>query len=204
VGAEVVATIPAQQEVHVTTFRYRSSDLDLFPDDGKRREIIDGALYVSKQPTSKHQYICMAMGAGLFNWNSATNAGVVEAAPGIVFADDDDVAPDLIWISHERYAQAIADDGHFHAAPELVVEVLSPGAANARRDRVAKLDLYSRRGVQEYWIVDWEHRQIEVYRRADAALHLIATLVNGDLLESPLLPGFSLDLEALFSRLPAR
>jgi Uma2 family endonuclease len=188
----------------MTIHRYRSPDLELFPDDGKRREIIAGELYVSKQPTSRHQFVCMAMGADLFLWNRATNAGIVEIAPGVIFADDDDVAPDLIWISHERYAQAIADDGHFHAAPELVVEVLSPGPANAQRDRVVKRDLYSRRGVHEYWIVDWERRQIEVYRRADAALHLAATLTGDDLLESPLLPGFSLRLSALFARLPAR
>jgi len=51
-----------------------------------------------------------------------------------------------------------------------VIEVVSPGAANVRRDRDVKLKLYSRRGVDEYWIVDWQRRQIEVYRRREAAL----------------------------------
>jgi Uma2 family endonuclease len=187
----------------MTTHRYRSADLDLFPDDGKRREIIDGELYVSKQPTTGHQITCMELGAELVMWNRRTNAGVVETAPGVIFADDDDVAPDLTWVSHERYAQAIEADGHYHAAPELVVEVLSPGPANARRDRVIKLQLYSRRGVLEYWIVDWEHRQIEVHRRANATLELAATLLNDDVLDSPLLPGFALPLRELFTRLPA-
>lgn len=44
-----------------------------------------------------------------------------------------------------------------------MVEVLSSGEENERRDRQAKLKLYSSRGVQEYWIADWRLKQIEVY-----------------------------------------
>jgi Uma2 family endonuclease len=175
----------------------------MFPDDGKRYEIISGELFVSKAPGWEHQIICHATGFYLEAWNQATGLGVVAPGPGVIFADDDDVIPDLVWIRRERLATALEADRHLHAAPDLVVEVLSPGAANAKRDREAKLDLYSRRGVQEYWIVDWEHRQIEVYRRADAALALAATLLEGDSLASPLLPGFTLPLKELFARLPA-
>ena len=83
------------------------------------------------------------------------------------------------------------DAGHFVAAPELVVEVLSPGSRNERRDRELKLKLYSRQGVREYWIVDWQRREVQVYRREDAALRLVATLASDDTLASPLLPGFA-------------
>ncbi|MDQ5851540.1 MAG: Uma2 family endonuclease, partial [Chloroflexota bacterium] len=88
--------------------------------------------------------------------------------------------------------------GKLHAAPELVVEVLSPGGANERRDREAKLKLYSRRGVREYWIVDWRQRQVEVYRRAQAQLHLTETLYEDDRLQSPLLPNFAVQVRQLF------
>jgi Uma2 family endonuclease len=80
-----------------------------------------------------------------------------------------------------------------------VVEVLSPGPTNERRDREAKLKLYSRRGVQEYWIVDWQRRQVEVYRREQAALRLAHTLLPGDTIDSPLLPGFQCQIERFFS-----
>lgn len=70
------------------------------------------------------------------------------------------------------------ETGHLTGAPELVVGVLSSGEENERRDRQAKLKLYSSRGVQEYWIADWRLEQIEVYRREDATLKLIATLLN--------------------------
>ena len=55
----------------------------------------------------------------------------------------------MVWISRERFAAALEPDGKLHAAPDLVVEVLSPGSTNERRDRQAKLKLYSRRGVRE-------------------------------------------------------
>ena len=67
------------------------------------------------------------------------------------------------------------------------------------RDRDAKLKLYSRRGVLEYWIADWQQRLIEVYRREGGDLHPVATLGGADSLESPLLPGFSCKVAQLFS-----
>jgi Uma2 family endonuclease len=78
------------------------------------------------------------------------------------------------------------------------VEVLSPGARNERRDRDLKLKLYSRQGVQEYWIADWLLRTIQVYRRQEAELRLVATLRGDDVLTSPLLPGFSCPLPSLW------
>src|ERR1041384_6397360 len=75
--------------------------------------------------------------------------GEIASPQSLLLAEDDDVAPDVIWISNNRMATALWDDGKFHEAPELVVEVLSPGSANERRDREAKLQLYSRRGVSE-------------------------------------------------------
>jgi Uma2 family endonuclease len=112
------------------------------------------------------------------------------------------VAPDLAWVSTERLGTVLAPDGKFHAAPDLVVEVLSPGSTNERRDREVKLKLYARRGVREYWIVDWRRRQVEVFRREDSTLGLIATLLEGDTLHSPMLPGFALPLEELFAQIP--
>ncbi len=89
--------------------------------------------------------------------------------------------------------------GHLTAAPELIVEVLSPGFDNERRDRDLKLRLYSSRGVQEYWIVNYHLQQIEVYRRQQGTLRLITTWLNNDDLTSPLLPGFSCTIAYLFN-----
>jgi hypothetical protein len=59
-------------------------------------------------------------------------------------------------------------------------EVFSPGANNIRRDRSAKLKLYSTRGVQEDWICDRFTQPVEIDRRQNAQLVLMATLLQSD------------------------
>ena len=154
--------------------RFTSADLEQMPNGFDRYEIIAGELYVSRQPKAEHQYTCNRLGSLLDQWSEQTGLGVVLPAPGLVFAEDDD------------------------AAPELVIEVLSPGRANEFRDREAKLDLYSRRGVEEYWIVSFMQRFVEVYRREGGVLRLVSTLRDSNTLESPLLPGFSCQVSGLF------
>lgn len=183
----------------MTTLRWSSQDLDLLPDDGKRYEIVDGELYVSKQPHWHHQLTCSNVLELLQRWSRQTKAGVANFAPGVIFADDDDVAPDVVWISREHLATALQPDGKLHSAPELAVEVLSPGSINARRDREVKLKLYSRRGVLEYWIVNWQERCVETYRREHAELKHAMTLYENDTLQSPILPAFSCQVSQLFA-----
>lgn len=179
--------------------RFSSRDLETLPlKGGERAEIIDGELYVSRQPNNFHQYACHRVELALGNWSDASGLGYVFPVPGLVFAEDDDVVPDVVWVSRERFPLIQDAHGHLSAAPELVVEVLSPGRANEWRDREVKLDLYSRRGVQEYWILNWERKQVEVYRRTDTGLRLVETLHEGDTLTSPTLPGFATPVASLF------
>ncbi|MGH2354692.1 MAG: Uma2 family endonuclease [Chloroflexota bacterium] len=184
--------------------RFTTADLELLPEplDGRRYEIIDGELHVSKQPSWQHQTVSGRAFSSLDQWSMQTGAGAASLAPGVIFADDENVAPDVVWVSRGRLADVLGPDGKLYAAPDLAVEVLSPGEANVRRDRDAKRKLYSLQGVREYWIVDWQLRQMHVYRRGDAALQLIATLYEDDVLESPLLPSFHLQISQLFAGLP--
>jgi Uma2 family endonuclease len=178
--------------------KFTSSDLALMPDDGKRYELIEGELYVFRQPGFEHQFVCGQLFRFLQEWNEQSGAGVALIAPGLIFAEDDDVAPDVVWISRGRLTNALDTAGHLHTAPELVIEVLSPGKSNEDRDRQAKLKLYSRRGVQEYWIVNWQQRHVEVHRRKQGALRLAATLYEQDALTSPFLPDFTCQVVKLF------
>ena len=184
------------------TIRWNVSDLELFPDDGKLREIIDGELFVSTQPHFYHQLTGLQFGVVLHRWNGVSKLGSVVQAPGVIFSPEDAVAPDVIWVGRERLVGALDSGGHLHVAPELVVEVLSPGAANERRDQEAKLKLYSLRGVREYWIADWRQRLVIVFRREGSALALAGTFYEGDTLESPLLPGFQCPVSQIFADIP--
>lgn len=180
--------------------RWTIADLDAFPDDSQRYEIIDGELFVSRAPDDDHQEVCTHCIIDLGNWNREKRLGVVLTAPGLMFGEADAAIPDVVWVSRERRAAIEGEDKKLHGAPELVVEVLSPGAANERRDREAKLKLYSTQGVQEYWIVDPRAQTVAVYRREAARLRLVATLRRDDTLTSPLLPDFALPVARLFER----
>ena len=187
-----------------TTARFTSADLEFFPlDDGNRYEIIAGELYVSKAPHAYHQDVCSRIWSKLDQWIAQSGNGRAFMAAGVIFAEDDDVIPDIVWASSSRLATIFGPEGHLHAAPELVVEVLSPGAANEKRDRESKLNLYSRREVHEYWIVDWTQRRIEVFRREEEQLKLTATLTESDTLATPLLPAFACPVVDIFKGIPA-
>jgi len=186
-----------------SSIRWTSADLGALPDNGSRYEIIDGDLHVSKQPHYYHQRVCTIIAVALESWSSETGAGETSAAPGLIFADDQDVAPDVVWISSARLPLVLGADGKLHGAPDLVIEVISPGPANERRDREAKLKLYSARGVLEYWIMNWKSRQVEIYRRDQTHhLKLDCTLGEQDVLASPLLPGLSCPVSRLFKDIP--
>ena len=115
----------------------------------------------------------------------------------IVFSDLDVVEPDLLYISRER--AAVITDTHVRGAPDLVVEILSPGTR--KTDEITKRKLYERFDVTEYWIVDPELETIKVYRRTTDAFARVAerSAEASDSFTTPLLPGFSVTLTELFA-----
>lgn len=175
-------------------------DLDAMPDDGgwKRYEIIDGELFVTRAPHIRHQGTATKINTRLEVWSEQTGLGNSFQAPGVIFTEANAVIPDVVWASKECIATGLDDAGHFITAPELMVEVLSAGETNQARDKKFKLKLYSLHGVQEYWIVNWRLKELEVYRRKDAILQKVATLQMPDTLTSPLLPGFECAIANLF------
>jgi Uma2 family endonuclease len=182
-----------------TAYRFTVQDLERMDPqtiDDTRYEIIDGELHVSTQPSPDHQYSVSLIMGHLHEWG-----GVTLIAPGIVYAADEAVAPDIVrFASPERYraARNRRPDRKLDETPDLVIEVLSPGKANQRRDLEDKLAVYDRRGAAEYWIADWRARTVRIHRREGGALKLVATLSAEDTLESPLLPGFAVRVAELF------
>jgi Uma2 family endonuclease len=180
------------QSTTTNPIRWTIADLVIFEGDRTNRyEIIDGELFVTRAPDWRHQAVCINIGTVLKLWSDQSGLGQAAINPGIIFSESDNVIPDVVWASYERLEQLLDEAGHLTAAPELVVEVLSPGKTNERRDREAKLKLYSVRGVLEYWIVNFQEQVVEVYRRENGILKLAATLYCQDELTSPTLPGFS-------------
>jgi Uma2 family endonuclease len=181
----------------VTALKLTIGQLEALPDDNNRYELIDGELLVSKAPGTSHQQTLGDLFGRLWNYLRGSAVGRVILTPGVVFDDYNGVIPDLVFVSAGR--ERIITDRGLIDAPDLVVEVVSPGATNSERDRQLKRQLYSVRGVREYWIVDPQLRTIEIYRQRENALALAATLHESDTLTSALLPGFSCSISDIFA-----
>lgn len=167
-------------------------DIPLLPqNESVNYEIINGELFVTRSPHRLHQRVCVKLARYLDAWSENSGLGETIIAPGVIFSDFDSVIPDVVWLSQEKLANIEDDAGHLLGAPELVIEVLSPGNKNEIRDRETKLKLYSLHGVREYWICDRFNKQVSIYRRENTRLVLVTTLLEDELIESPLLPGFS-------------
>lgn len=135
--------------------RWSVRDLEVLPqNEWTTYEIIDGELFATRSPHRRHQQTGLEIGSALNIWSKQSGLGEAIFAPGIVLSDADNVIPDVVWISKAKIAAVEDEAGHLTGMPELVVEVLSPGAENVRRDKQAKLKLYSVQGAHEYWIVD--------------------------------------------------
>lgn len=174
------------------------SDLDLMPDDGNCYEVIEGELIVSRAAALAHQRISRNLLVILSHYLEQHPIGEVLATPGVMFSELSSVIPDLIFISNERRRE-IASGERVLGAPELVIEIVSPGAENARRDRVAKRHLYGKYGVKEYWVIDPEQRVLEIYRSQAGSLELVGSYMDEGKITSPLLPDFECTAARIFS-----
>jgi Uma2 family endonuclease len=176
--------------------RFTYEDFLLFPDDGKRHEIIDGVHYVTPSPNLRHQDLAGRLYVAISNYlTDHPGTGRVFLAPlDAVFSHYDVVEPDLLFIARDQ--AEIMTPQNIQGAPALVVEVLSK--STRKRDEQIKRRLFERGGVREYWLIDPELDLVKIYRRAEGGKSLprVAELTaeDHDVLETPLLPGFSLSL----------
>lgn len=76
---------------------WRSADLELMPDTGRRYEIINGELFTEKSPHWHHQVACSNVCVELILWDRQTRKGEVAISPGVIFSEADDVIPDVVW-----------------------------------------------------------------------------------------------------------
>ena len=175
--------------------RFTLEDYRALP-EGSRVQLVGGELLVSPSPTRRHQLILIRLASALHAFVEARGLGQVLAAPmDVVLSDHDVPQPDIVFVSTARSA-ALVPEG-VRGAPDLCVEILSP--RSAAFDRGPKRKLYALHGVIEYWIVDGDANRIELYRLQEDPAAPRRTFEAAEKLETPILPGFEIDLAALFS-----
>ena len=103
------------------------ADLDAMPEDGNHYEIIEGELFVSRAPSLTHQQIVFNLVLALGDYLRENPIGRVWPGPGVIFSDFSGVIPDIIYISNERLDK-IATGDRVAGPPDLMIEILSPGA----------------------------------------------------------------------------
>jgi len=173
-------------------------DFVLFPDDGKRHELIDGEHYVTPSPKTKHQRVSATLSGLIWSHLETHPIGEVFHAPfDVVFSMFDVVVPDLLYISRERAAKVLTPD-NVRGTPDLVAEIASK--STRKRDETIKRRLYERAGVSEYWFVDPKMDVIRIYRREGTRFGRPLELSRdaGDVLTTPLLPGLAMPLARVF------
>jgi Uma2 family endonuclease len=180
-----------------TVRRLTYDDLDVIPQDrkGDRHELIDGELVVTPSPIPWHQIVSANIEYALSQWVRGNYLGMVLYAPTDVrFTPDNVLIPDIIFIRQDRLH--IIGPKTIDAAPDLVVEILSPGTR--RRDLETKRALYARFGVPEYWLVDPKARTVTVLALSGARFQTVPPAEAGTIV-SRVLPGLTLTLDDVFA-----
>ena len=180
-----------------TSLPFTYEDYLLFPEDGKRHEIIEGEHYVSPSPITQHQRILGRLFAALNNFLQQHPLGEVFIAPmDVVLSDLDIVQPDLLFIASSN--AGIITEKNMQGPPNMVIEILSE--STRKTDEVVKRKLYARYGVQEYWVVDPELETVKVYRMTGTNYLRVSELSReaGESLTTPILPDFVIGLAQIF------
>src|ERR1044072_1970404 len=156
------------------------ADWDALPHgDGNRYEIIEGELFVSRSPGLTHQVVLANLTALIGSYLKTNPIGTVAVNPGLILSNISGVIPDLVFFRKDQRETIVKDD-RLNGAPALVIEIVSPGPANIRRDRITKLQLYAAYGIPEYWILDPRSKTLEMYVNSDSSLMLQETLEEHD------------------------
>jgi Uma2 family endonuclease len=186
----------ATQEVYSSQLTYE--DYLLFPDDGKRHEIIDGDHSVTPAPKTKHQKVSFNLTVAMGSFVKQRGLGLVLAAPSdVILSDENVVQPDLLFVSTAR--DSIVTEDNIRGAPDLVVEIISE--LTRKKDEVTKRKLYERFGVQEYWVVDPALETVKIFKRTQRGYGRAVELSKetNDILTTELLTGFKLALTEIFA-----
>jgi Uma2 family endonuclease len=166
------------------------------PDDSNRYEVIDGKLYVTPAPVPEHQSASGNLFGLIWTHVRQHKLGRIWAAPvGVVLDRLTAVQPDLVYLSNAR--REIVSERAVEGAPDLVVEVLSPGTR--ARDRGIKLRRYAEAGIPHYWIVDARSRTLEAYELVRGEYQLRERCEDDQLFRPALFPGLEIPLAELWA-----
>ncbi len=136
------------------------SDYLTLPDDRNIYEVMEGELYMTPAPTTKHQRITRNLFRILDQYVLQQHSGEVLFSPiDVVFDPLNVVQPDIIFISKDNLS--IITEKNIQGTPNLIIEVLSPGTI--QKDRIVKMKIYAKYGIKHLWLIDPENQTLESF-----------------------------------------
>lgn len=166
--------------------------------DSKRYELRQGELIQMSPANPKHGKITIRFGGRLADYVYANDLGeVLGGDPGFTLQRGPDTvrAPDIAFIRKDRVPPGgLTEDGFWDGAPDLAVEIVSPG--DSARDIREKIDEYLAAGGRLVWVMYPRTRRVTVHRANGTVSELSAddTLVGEDVV-----PGFSWPVAEVFA-----
>jgi Uma2 family endonuclease len=173
-------------------------EFQTLPRDGRKLiELIEGEVFMTPSPNTKHQMAAGNLHFALRKFSDEHGLGRVFFAPyDVVFSKWTALEPDLIFIRKERLS--IITDANVAGPPDLVIEILSP--SNRAYDRKKKFRVYEEGGVSEVWYVDPEKRSVEILNIGPDRRYEVTAELSGDAaIVSRALPGLALTLDQVFA-----
>ena len=165
-------------------------------------ELIRGKVYkwAAAAPSMSHQKVSLRLGSAFLIFLKGKPCQVFQAPFDVRLPVkskknkdiDTVVQPDLCVICDESKL----DEAGCIGAPDLVVEILSPG--NNRKELKVKYEIYEESGVKEYWVIHPSEQTLLIYTLVDGKYHSSGLYVAGDEVQSSCIAGFSLNLEDIF------
>jgi Uma2 family endonuclease len=174
-----------------------ADELLRMPYDGFRYELVKGELLRMSPTGDEHGRVTMALAGPLHQHIKANGLGTVYAAEtGFKLESDPDTvrAPDIAFVSKKRIEETGSIRGYRVGAPDLAVEVMSPG--DSKREVGEKTTEYFGGGARLVWVVNPKSRTVSVYRSPSDFMLLTEndTLDGGDVV-----PGFRIAVAEVFA-----
>ncbi len=163
-----------------------------------RVELILGKIFkMSPAPSSQHQYVVSVIHGTFFNFLKGKSCRVFPSPFDVILpisaTANTVVQPDVTVVCDSSKVTERGCEG----APDLVVEVISKSSVT--RDLHEKYSIYEQVGVREYWVVYPTEKTLIVFHLNDMGKYQpTKPLTQGDVVQSKVLKGFSLDLNELF------
>ncbi len=163
--------------------------------EGSLYQLIEGELIMTPAPKLIHQDIARNLVRTFLDFLKENPVGKVYFAPVDIYFNNENVyQPDIVFISKDRL-HILKEDG-VYGAPDLIIEILSP--ATAYYDLRIKFKVYEQHGVKEYWIVDPELKEMEIYQLQNNKFVFVEKAEKEAKIKSTLLSGLEVGLKDVF------